>query len=428
MSGSPGSPDVLGSDDTRPAWEARLPFHYGWVIVAVGAVVSMAVLGMGRFAFGMVLPSMRDGLGFSYGDAGWIGTCNFLGYLAGASRAGAVAKRLGPRSTVTVGLALVALSLALVTFASALWAVIVLFALTGLGSGVANVTMVAMTGMWFLKSMRGWASGLVVGGIGLGLMGSGLVVPAVNRMIGPGDGWRLSWRIMAGSIAVVGVVAAVLLRDGPQYVGIKAAGHPVRDAVEPAPVSQAEQRRTTLTLGLVYSMYGFAYAIFVTFIVTTLVEQRGLAESAAGWIWFVIGLLSLACGFFGKLSDRVGRKRGLAIVFAMHAVAYLIVGLQLPGVLLYAAVALFGIAAWSVPGIMGAVVGDYLPPAQAVHALGALTIFFGIGQAAGPALAGVIGQHTGEFTSAYLLAALAALIGATGSLLMRQPGGDTARA
>ena len=60
MSGSPGSSEVLGSDDNRPSWEARLPFHYGWVIVAVGAVVSMAVLGMGRFAFGMVLPSMRD--------------------------------------------------------------------------------------------------------------------------------------------------------------------------------------------------------------------------------------------------------------------------------------------------------------------------------------------------------------------------------
>lgn len=403
-------------------FETRLPFHYGWVIVAVGVVVSMCVLGMARFAFGMVLPSMRDTLGFSYGDMGWVGTANFVGYLAGVSIAGSLTTRAGPRATITGALVLIVAALTSVSVASGFWPVLLLFTLVGVGSGLGNVAMVGTVSRWFLKSVRGWASGLVVAGIGLGLMISGVLVPSINASVADGDGWRISWRIMAAIIAVVAVIAGLLLRDDPAGIGTSAAGHPVRDAHAPEPVSPAEQRRTTIVLGLVYSMYGFSYAIFATFIVTTLVDQRGLAESSAGWIWFFIGMASLCCGFFGMLSDRLGRKRGIALVFAMHAVAYLIVGLQLPGAMLYIAVALFGISAWSVPGIMGATAGDYMPPSQAVKALGTMTLFFGVGQALGPAIAGVLGERTGTFTSSYLLAAAAATIGVIGALTMRQPG------
>ena len=111
-----------------------------------------------------------------------------------------------------------------------------------------------------------------------------------------------------------------------------------------------------------------------SFIVTTLVAERGLAETSAGWVWSVIGFLSLFCSLFGALSDRVGRKVGLATVFGLQAIAFLIVGFSLPGPLLYVSVFLFGICAWSVPGIMGATAGDYMPPQQAIQALSLIHI------------------------------------------------------
>lgn len=40
----------------------RLPFYYGWVIVATGALCIVACLGFGRFALGMLLPSMAAAL------------------------------------------------------------------------------------------------------------------------------------------------------------------------------------------------------------------------------------------------------------------------------------------------------------------------------------------------------------------------------
>ena len=41
-------------------------------------------LGIGRFAYALVLPDMRDSLGWSYSAAGFMNTINAAGYLAGA--------------------------------------------------------------------------------------------------------------------------------------------------------------------------------------------------------------------------------------------------------------------------------------------------------------------------------------------------------
>jgi len=154
--------------------------------------------------------------------------------------------------------------------------------------------------------------------------------------------------------------------------------------------------------------------IYATFIVTTLVKERGFSEADAGQVWAWIGLLSLFSGpGLGILSDRLGRKAALIIVFTCQAAAYLLVALPLPEPLVYLSVALYGLVAWSVPGIMAAAVGDYLGPGRAVAAFGTVTLFFGIGQICGPALAGVLAKSSGSFALSYVIAALSALMALT---------------
>ncbi len=41
-------------------------------------------LGIGRFAYSLVLPDMRDALGWSYSAAGFMNTVNAAGYVVGA--------------------------------------------------------------------------------------------------------------------------------------------------------------------------------------------------------------------------------------------------------------------------------------------------------------------------------------------------------
>jgi MFS family permease len=173
----------------------------------------------------------------------------------------------------------------------------------------------------------------------------------------------------------------------------------------------------------VYFLFGFTYVIYATFLVTTLVQERGFSEAAAGNLWFYIGLLSLFSGpVFGTLSDHRGRHTALVLVFLLQALAYALAALPPgPPAGLYLSVLLFGLCAWSVPSIMAAAVGDCLGPRRAADAFGAITFFFGIGQILGPGLAGLLAETSGSFAGAYLLAALLALAAALLAGLLHIP-------
>ncbi len=64
--------------------DRRPTTHYGWVIVVTGFLIIFACIGLARYAYTMLLPSMQSELGLSYDRMGFIGTGNFCGYLLAA--------------------------------------------------------------------------------------------------------------------------------------------------------------------------------------------------------------------------------------------------------------------------------------------------------------------------------------------------------
>ena len=70
------------------------------VVVIVGVLCTLSSLGIGRFAFGMILPSMGAGLQLSYSQMGAISTGNFIAYLVGALASGWLTRRFGARATI----------------------------------------------------------------------------------------------------------------------------------------------------------------------------------------------------------------------------------------------------------------------------------------------------------------------------------------
>jgi MFS family permease len=107
------------------------------------------------------------------------------------------------------------------------------------------------------------------------------------------------------------------------------------------------------------------------------------------------------------------------IVYIIQATAFGLFALlpSTPGFVLSAV--LFGLSAWSIPAIMAATCGDLLGPRLAPAGLGFVTLFFGIGQAAGPGVAGIVADANHSISPALLLAAGVALLGAFGSLFLR---------
>jgi MFS family permease len=172
----------------------------------------------------------------------------------------------------------------------------------------------------------------------------------------------------------------------------------------------------------VYIAFGFSYIIYMTFFTKQLVAEGGYTQEAAGSLFMTVGWVSLLCGvLWGAVSDAIGRRRALIIVYLMHALAFGLFALwtEPPGFTLSAA--LFGLSAWSIPAIMAATCGDMLGPRLAPAALGLITLLFGIGQAVAPIVAGAMADATGSFLSAFLLAAGVALLGALGSSILRPP-------
>ena len=179
---------------------------------------------------------------------------------------------------------------------------------------------------------------------------------------------------------------------------------------------------TLVKLGLLYLAFGATFMIYGTFIVTTMVREYGFSEARAGVYWSWVGFFSLFSGLlFGSLSDRIGRKQGLALVFAVQTAAYLLAGFRPGSAGLLLSIALYGTAVFAIPAIMAAAVGDYLGLNRAAGAFATITVFFAVGQTFGPALAGVIAKTTGSFSGAYLLAGVITASAMVYALLLPKP-------
>ena len=381
--------------------------HYGWIVALVGTLTIFACLGLARFAFGMLLPAMREALGMSYDEMGFLGTANFSGYLAAVAVVPFLLRRFSPRQLIASGLALIAICMLGIAAGESYLLILFLYSCVGIGSGIANIPIMVLVSFWFRRDKRGMAAGLIVVGSGFAIMFSGFVIPILNEKFIL-SGWRVSWILLAIIVLLVALTAAFLIRNDPEEKGLSPVGH-ARDLEYDPSTNKGSftSVRILSHLGFLYFSFGATYVIYGTFIVTTMVEEYAFAEAMAGRFWSWVGFFSLFSGtLFGLLSDKVSRKVGLMAVFSVQTMAYLLAGCKLGTMALFGSVVLYGIAVFAIPAIMAAAVGDYLGKARAAAAFSIVTFCFAIGQTIGPALAGMVAESTGSFTGSYLASAV----------------------
>lgn len=397
-------------------------FHYGWIIVAVGFLVIFSCIGLGRYAYTMLIPSMQHSLALSYDKMGFISTANFCGYLAAVILAPSLIRRFKLRILISCGLLLITLALLLLSQSHGFWPPLVLYLLVGMGTGFANIPTMALISHWFRSKMRGRAAGLMIAGNGAAIMLAGILVPALNQGFGE-NGWRIAWFMLGITALLVTLVTAWLVRNYPADIGLEPLGKV--DTVSAPNLVQDEQKGDgvlLVKLGLLYMAFGATFMVYGTFIVATMVKELGFTEAKAGMYWSWVGFCSLFSGLiFGILSDRFGRKHGLALVFALQACSYALAGMKVTGIGLVISIILYGLAVFAIPAIMAAAVGDYLGVSRAASAFAAITVFFAAGQTIGPAAAGMLAKASGSFSSSYLCAAVITLIACCFSFLLPEP-------
>lgn len=366
---------------------------------------------------------MGNALSLSYSQMGLISTINFCGYLLAVLLCGIMTKRFGARVLIFVALTLVSFSMILVGFSTHYLLILLLYFLTGIGSALSNVPIMALISAWFDGKSRGRAAGLCVMGNGLGILATGKGVPLLNTMAG---GWRVSWIVLGSLAGCIAFLCFFLFRNRPEEIEKNTQERistlmPVKDHGQGP--GQCRQQTTGRNIfyhcGAIYFLFGCSYVIYVTFFVITLVQERGLHEQTAGNLWSWVGFISLVSGpLFGYLSDLYGRKSILVTVFLIQATAYLLIAGRLPIFSVYVSLVCFGLVVWSIPPIMAALIGDHAGPERTAAMFGFVTFLFGIGQIIGPACAGFLAEQLGTFSFSFLLAAVLAGGGVVLSLLL----------
>ncbi len=125
-------------------------------------------------------------------------------------------------------------------------------------------------------------------------------------------------------------------------------------------------------------------------------------------IALVIAIYSVFGGlvgpFWGKLSDRIGRKPVLLICLGGAAVSYVLLAFSTTLTMLYIARALAGVMAGNF-GVASAMVADISKPEERAKYMGMMGAAFGLGMVLGPFLGGILAGDEANFMRPGLFAA-----------------------
>lgn len=394
----------------------RLPFYYGWVIVAV-TFVTMAIGVNARTSFSLFFPPIVSEFGWDRGVTAGAFSFGFLVSAIMSPLMGKLMDRGGPRAVMELGTVLMGAGLLLAPLTTQPWH---LYTTIGMLVGAGSVCL-GYSGQslflpnWFSRK-RGLAIGVAFAGVGIG---SVTVLPWVQHMI-EATGWRTACTAVGLVVLSVLVPINLLLRKRPQDMGLlpdgdaapHASAQPVSNIVDPVWAGTdwtlSRAIRTTrfwwLALGLFGGLYTW-YAVQVH--QTKYLLDIGFSPGTAAWALGMVSLFGVPGQIFlGHLSDRIGREwiwtvsgSGFAICFAaLMALQYA------PSLaLVYVMVISQGLLGYGVTSIMGAVVLEIFQGDHFGSIFGTLMLAALAGGAVGPLVTGLLHDHYGTYTVAFAL-------------------------
>ena len=376
--------------------------------ILVLALAPAVGLGIGRFAYSLVLPDMRDALGWSYATAGFMNTINAAGYLAGALGAAAFVRRFGLFAAVWAGTIACLISLALCAITGNV--VVFSFArlLAGLGAAITFVGGGALAAG--IAQSRPAQSALLLSlfymGPAIGIVVSGVAAPFLLQEFGAGS-WWIVWTALT-VISTLMTVPVVLTR-----------------VETPGPTRAAATTSTVLLRPILiylvgYFLFGAGYIAYMTFMIAYIRDAGGGAAAQSAF-WCLIGLSAFASPWIWRgLMARGDTGMTTGIMIGITALG---TGLALFGTapaLLAASAFVFGNAFFAVVTATTVFARMNYPRDSWPRVIGILTVAFGLGQTLGPIATGAITDAMGSLSYALNVSAAALALGAIACACQRR--------
>jgi len=370
------------------------------LMLSLAAAVS---LGITRFAYGLLLPPMREALGWSYTLAGAMNTANALGYLLGALLMPRLLPIKGPAPVLIVGVVLASVFMALSGFFPSAEMLLLQRLLAGMASALVFVTggLLAAGLAQQHPQQGGWLIGLYYGGTGWGIALSALLVPWVLNT--PEDWPQAWWALALACVVATGLMWQTIWKLGHSHV---------HRATSQAAVS-SRFRVSDWVFGLAgYGCFGIGYIGYMTFVIALLREQ-GASGQVVTIFYTVLGLAVVASArLWARLLDRFKGGQALAVLNALLALATVIPAGAAPPWALGLSGVLFGSVFLSVVASTTAMVRHNLPVQEWASGISAFTIVFALGQIIGPTLVGWVADGPGGLPRGLGCSAAVLLLGA----------------
>jgi predicted MFS family arabinose efflux permease len=376
------------------------------LILSLAATVG---LGIGRFAYALVLPDMREDLGWSYSAAGFMNTINAVGYLVGALVASRLIQRVGWSAAIRGGTLACVAALATCALTGNFVALSLARLVLGLGAAAGFVAggALAATIAQSHPARANFLLSLFYAGPGVGILASGLIAPFTLQHFGPGSWWIVWWALTLLSAAMTVPLFLIRIESAARFTET---GH-AAFAIPPVLIYLAS-----------YFLFGAGYIAYMTFMIAYVRDGGGGAAAQAGF-WSLIGLSAFVTPWVwrGVLAlDRGGLAT--AIILGTNALGAALPMLGHSPTWLAVSAVVFGVAFFAVVGSTTAFVRFNYPHEVWPSAIAAMTISFGIGQTLGPIVVGAITDALGSLSYALNVSAALLALGAVAALCQRKVG------
>ncbi|MFN0071808.1 MAG: MFS transporter [Chloroflexota bacterium] len=313
----------------RPArpWQARLPFFYGWIIVAIAFCMGYFSLGLG-FVAGLLLPSMQAEVAWSRSAVlGAVAIRGLMGIVISPIFGHYVDRPHGALGLAVSGGIISSIGLAAISIASTEWHFLVLFGVLGGVAGILQGFMIstAIVPKWFVR-LRGLTGALTTMGGASSAIGMPILIPILEQAYG----WRGTWVALAVLAFIITTIPALLIIRQPEDIGLLTDGDrelPYRSGSAAAP-----RIEHTMTAGEALGSPGFWVLVAGTSLgmlsqtamptnMPLMLADRGFSKEAAvlGLTGFGIASVSLKL-FWGTLAVRFPLRSVLIVVSIYTAI------------------------------------------------------------------------------------------------------------
>ena len=380
-----------------------------WIVfgLSLGPAVSN---GYARFAYGLVLPAMREDLGWNFTQAGWINTANAIGYLAGALLALSLISRLGARWLFIWGFVVTTVALLLSALTREIWLMSLWRFVAGIGGAPVFIAGGALASGLFgeHKQKNALAIAVYFGGGGFGMVATAAVLPLLVESYG-NDVWPYAWLLLgAGShLAFLPAYWAAVAAPEPKKTADSGAARPRLPVEAMLPGLSA------------YFMFGVSYIIYITFLVAWM-QGEGASAILVSSTWGLMGVMVVASPFIWSRVLAAAAGGGAISLTSLATGAGILLPLAVPGAVgLLASAFLFGASFFMVPTSTTTFGRKNLVEPLWGPSLALFTTIFSIGQIVGPVGAGAIADYAGGPAPGMAIAGGILVLGAVIALLQK---------